>query len=251
MNINNRKDIEMTHSIHVFFILHAQVHTCNFYYRTSLMSSGVSHYSDIHTSGRGWKRADEILHGAWESRRLWRSGLHGLLLTGWYTVFGAHANISHIPGILQEKVCRTVWHSTCYRHFWPKRVTNHWVTGLFRQPWWVILPVRERAGNRKCAAQKWRAGWRRSKQPRWSTSDLRENDRKRSQLLPEQSDSTAKELEWHHNPSVKVEKRPFFKQMSLNRVRVNFTFHPACWQIYFIVNTKVVMKTLRKKTFSN
>lgn len=64
MNINNRKDIEMTHSIHVFFILHAQVHTCNFHYRSSLMSSGVTYYSDIHTSGRGWKRADEILHGA-------------------------------------------------------------------------------------------------------------------------------------------------------------------------------------------
>lgn len=53
----------------------------------------------------------------------------------------------HIPGMLQE-ACRTVWHSTCYRHFWPKRVTNHRVTGLFRQPWSV--PVRARAGTKCC-----------------------------------------------------------------------------------------------------
>lgn len=64
----------------------------------------------VSVTSRGWKRIDEFRHGAWEPRRFWRGGLDGLLLAGWYTVFGACTNISpHVPELLQEKACRTVW----------------------------------------------------------------------------------------------------------------------------------------------
>lgn len=43
----------------------------------------------------------------------------------------------------------TIWISMCYQDIWPKKVTNHGLTRLFRQPWWMILPMRDSAGNRK------------------------------------------------------------------------------------------------------
>lgn len=39
--------------------------------------------------------------------------------------------------------------SMCFNDVWPKRVTNHTGTGVFRQPWWMILPMRDSVGNKK------------------------------------------------------------------------------------------------------
>lgn len=44
--------------------------------------------------------------------------------------------------------------SMLHRDVWPKRVTYHGVTGLFRQTWWMILPRRDSAGNKESGFQR-------------------------------------------------------------------------------------------------
>lgn len=42
-----------------------------------------------------------------------------------------------------KQTCTAIWIRMCYHDVLPKRVTNHGVTGLFRQTWLMVLPMRD------------------------------------------------------------------------------------------------------------
>lgn len=90
----------------------------------------------------GRKRSDELLHGSWGMRSRWGPWSDGLLFTGWCIVPDARANFSLSVHACRHRQIRVAM-------FKRARAANDGDTELFRQPWWMILPMSDSAANRK------------------------------------------------------------------------------------------------------
>lgn len=124
--------------------------------RSSLRSSGVSHHADIHPNGRGWKRTDEILHGApraKEALERWapRPAAHRMI----YSVWSARKHLPTYLGICSRRSAGLfdTAHVTDIFDLKESPIIG-WLACL-GMPDKVILPVRERAEKKeKCCTEK-------------------------------------------------------------------------------------------------